>query len=99
VATTTVSAIGGRRRGAADDVSNVTFGRPGLDRLVGGALARWPSTKQSGRPGKPPTYIQEHTMKRHLVAALRSCKLPEITWYEATLHTFERTASGYWKEL
>jgi hypothetical protein len=46
-----------------------------------------PSTKRGGRPGKPTTFFQEHTMKRHLVAALRSCKLPEITWYEATRHT------------
>ena len=47
-----------------------------------------PSTKRGGSPGKPPTPIQEHTMKRHLVAALRSCRLPEITWYEATRRTF-----------
>lgn len=27
-------------------------------------------------------------MRRHLVAALTSCKLPAMTWYEATRHTF-----------
>ena len=27
-------------------------------------------------------------MKRHLAAALRSCSLADVTWYEATRHTF-----------
>jgi len=66
--------------------------RPVLERCARKAgdtgLIFRPSTKRGGRPGKPPTYIQEHTMKRHLVAALTSCKLPAMTWYEATRHTF-----------
>jgi integrase len=86
------SRLGPPKNGKARDVLILDSLRPILERWVaemgGTGLLFRPSSKRGGRPGKPPTYIQEHTMKRHLVAALRSCKLPEITWYEATRHTF-----------
>jgi hypothetical protein len=43
---------------------------------------------RGGRGGKPPMFVQEHTMWRDLSAALKSCSLTRITWYEATKHTF-----------
>jgi hypothetical protein len=36
---------------------------------------------------RPSRFLRERTMWRHLEAALRSCGLPRITWYEATKHT------------
>ena len=47
-----------------------------------------PATRHGGRRGAAPQFIQEHTMWRHLESALTSCGLPQITWYEATKHTF-----------
>lgn len=41
-----------------------------------------------GRPGAPPAFMRPHTLHAHLRAALEACKLPEITWYQATRHTF-----------
>ena len=62
--------------------------RPILERStakVGGTgLLFRPTTARADKPGKPPTYIQEHTMKRHLEEALRSCSPERMTWYEAT---------------
>ena len=54
----------------------------------GQGLVFRPVSKRGGRPGAPPQFIQEHTMWRHLGAALNACRHPAVTWYEATKHTF-----------
>jgi integrase len=33
-------------------------------------------------------YLDDHTLRSHLKAALIKLKLPAITWYQATRHTF-----------
>src|SRR5262249_9260156 len=33
-------------------------------------------------------YVQPHTLWNHLAKALAYCQLPELTWYQATRHTF-----------
>ena len=43
---------------------------------------------RGGNPGRPPTFLQPHTLWRHLAKALGECHLPEVTWYQATRHTF-----------
>jgi len=44
--------------------------------------------KRGGRPNSPSTYVQPHTLWKHLARALVNCRLPELTWYQATRHTF-----------
>jgi integrase len=86
------SRLGPPKNGKVRDVLILDSLQPILERWVselgGTGLLFRPTTRRGGRPGKPPTYIQEHTMKRHLAAALRSCSLADVTWYEATRHTF-----------
>jgi hypothetical protein len=65
----------------------ISLGTALVTRLGGTGLLFRPTTRRGSRPGKPPTYIQEHTMQRHLDGALRSCKLKRITWYEAARYT------------
>ncbi len=43
---------------------------------------------RGGRPGSPPTFIRPHTLYRHLKKVLVACKLPCLTWYCCTRHTF-----------
>ncbi len=62
------TAIGSHPRDAADAVSNVTFGRPGLDHLVGGALARCSSTLLLGANGSGKTTIGLHFLAAGLDA-------------------------------
>jgi integrase len=62
--------------------------REWLQRNGPGFLFRPLVPSRGGRRGKPASYVQEHTMWRHLRRALRACGLPEMTWYEATKHTF-----------
>ncbi len=62
------TAIGHRQREAADAVSSVTFGRPGLDRLVGGALAGCSSTLLLGANGSGKTAIGLHFLAAGLDA-------------------------------
>jgi hypothetical protein len=59
-----------------------------MAKVGGTGLLFRPTTARGGRPAKPPTYIQEHTMKRQMEEALRSCRLKRMTWYETTRHTF-----------
>jgi integrase len=44
--------------------------------------------KKGGTKDTPPRYRQLHTVHAALVAALEGCKLPALTWYQATRHTF-----------
>jgi integrase len=44
--------------------------------------------KRGGRPGRPATFVRPNTLWRHLRTALATCKLPRLTWYQATRHTF-----------
>lgn len=41
-----------------------------------------------GTPGAAPTFIRPHTLHKALRAALQACDLGQITWYQATRHTF-----------
>lgn len=47
-----------------------------------------PTHPGGGRPGSPPGFMRPHTLHGHLKEALETCKLPPITWYQATRHTF-----------
>ena len=42
----------------------------------------FPPTKGRGR------HVRPHTLHRHLKRALATCRLPPMTWYQATRHTF-----------
>lgn len=33
-------------------------------------------------------YLDDHTLRKHLAKALEGLKLPRVTWYQATRHTF-----------
>ena len=43
---------------------------------------------RGGRPDRPAQFVRPHTLHKYLRAALKSCGLPPLTWYEATRHTF-----------
>lgn len=43
---------------------------------------------RGGRPGSPPRFVREHTLRARLRPALAACGLPPLTWYQATRHTF-----------
>lgn len=43
---------------------------------------------RGGRPGRPATFVQVHTLHRHLKLALAKCRIDALTWYQATRHTF-----------
>lgn len=55
-----------------------------------GQLFRPACAKRGGRPdlGIKPVFIRPHTLHRHLRKALTKCELPDLTWYQATRHTF-----------
>lgn len=86
------SRLGPPKNGKHRDVMVLETLGPVLDlwrgRGQGDGLLFKPTSRRGGRRGAPPTYIQEHTMQRKLQAALTSCQLPRITWYQATRHTF-----------
>lgn len=43
---------------------------------------------RGGSEKRPATFVQIHTLHRHLEKALEACRLPALTWYQATRHTF-----------
>jgi integrase len=43
---------------------------------------------QGGMENTPATCVQIHTLHGHLQKALERCRLPALTWYQATRHTF-----------
>ena len=43
---------------------------------------------RGGRPGRPAAFMRQHTLSRHVAEALKDCKLPALTWYQATRHSF-----------
>ncbi|MCG8557376.1 MAG: site-specific integrase [Proteobacteria bacterium] len=53
-----------------------------------GLLFKPPHPTRGGRPGRPAAFIRQHTLRRHLLDALRTCELEEMTWYQATRHSF-----------
>jgi integrase len=55
-----------------------------------GLLFKPVNLARGGRPdlGTVPAFIRPHTLAKHLNTALTACKLPRITWYQATRHTF-----------
>lgn len=53
-----------------------------------GLLFRPTCTTRGGTEERPPTFMRQHTLRRHLSVALASCSLPFLTWYQATRHTF-----------
>lgn len=44
--------------------------------------------RRGGRPESPPQFIRLHTLGANLDKVLEDCKLPALTWYQATRHTF-----------
>lgn len=45
--------------------------------------------RRAGRgTGAPSTFVRPHTLHKHLRKALTDCKLPGLTWYQCTRHTF-----------
>jgi integrase len=68
---------------------------------VAGELGRWlegkPTSglmfrpkhpKRGGRAGSPSQFVRPSTLNKHLRKALVACKFRDLTWYEATRHTF-----------
>ena len=55
-----------------------------------GLLFKPAVSTRGGRPdlGSPPRFVRMHTPHKHLKKALAECGLPNITWYNATRHTF-----------
>jgi integrase len=53
-----------------------------------GLLFRPKYPARGGGPGKPSQFIRLHTLHARLRAALTKCKLPRVSWYQATRHTF-----------
>ena len=55
-----------------------------------GLLFKPADTSAGGRPdiGRPSQYVRPETMRKHLADALEKCGLPNLTWYQATRHTF-----------
>jgi integrase len=53
-----------------------------------GLLFRPDRPTRGGQPGFPPQYLRPQTLHRHLANAIKVCGLPEMTWYQATRHTF-----------
>jgi integrase len=55
-------------------------------------VARQRRRRQRIRPAageaSPSTFLQIHTLHKHLKAGLTTCRLPSLTWYQATRHTF-----------
>ncbi|MBI3071883.1 MAG: site-specific integrase [Deltaproteobacteria bacterium] len=43
---------------------------------------------RGGTLTRKPTFVRPHTLNDHLRRALTKCKLPRLTWYQATRHTF-----------
>jgi len=57
--------------------------------LTGGTGLLFAPGTRGGRPGSPPRFVRDHTLRAQVRKALRVCGLPEtITVYEATRHTF-----------
>lgn len=57
--------------------------------LTGGTGLLFAPGARGGRPGSPPRFVRDHTLRAQLRKALRSCGLPEtMTVYSATRHTF-----------
>jgi integrase len=54
----------------------------------GRGLLFGPVSGRGGMPGHPAQYLSPNTLRSELSKALLACKLPDITWYEATKHTF-----------
>ena len=44
--------------------------------------------KRGGTTDRPSTFMRSHTLRSNLAKALTVCKLPSISWYQATRHTF-----------
>jgi len=58
------------------------------DKTGGAGQLFRPLKKGGGRVGRPSSFVREHTLLRHLKDAREGCKLPVVTWYQATRHTF-----------
>ena len=53
-----------------------------------GLLFRPKYPARGGRPGRPSQFIRLHTLHARLRAAVATCSLPPLSWYQATRHTF-----------
>jgi len=54
----------------------------------GRGLLFGPISERGGQPGHPAKYLSPNTLRGELSEALLACKLQDLTWYEATKHTF-----------
>jgi len=53
-----------------------------------GLLFRPTCATRGGTQQHRPTFMRQHTLRRHLSLTLASYSLPFLTWYQATRHTF-----------
>jgi len=53
-----------------------------------GLLFKPTCLKRGGGPDRPPAFMRQHTLRRHLATALAACKLPALSWYQSTRHSF-----------
>jgi len=44
--------------------------------------------KRGGTAKRSSTFMRAHSLRSNLAKALKTCKLPSISWYQATRHTF-----------
>jgi hypothetical protein len=54
----------------------------------GGEGMLFKPTRDGGTSERKPSFMRQHTLRRHLSLALAACSLPSLTWYQATRHTF-----------
>jgi integrase len=53
-----------------------------------GLLFRPRVPTRGGTQERPACFMRPHTLWRHLYRGLAECRLPRLTWYQATRHTF-----------
>jgi hypothetical protein len=55
---------------------------------TGGAGLLFRASGRGGRPGRPATFLQPHTLWKRIKTALEGCSLPPLSWYSCTRHSF-----------
>src|SRR6266851_2000169 len=65
-----------------------------------GLLFRPTCSKRGGSNNRAPTFMRQHTLRRHLALALASCqpsRLSTLTWYQATRHNLREPLGLEWR--
>jgi len=85
----------GRLTGLKDKESRIALVQEALAPILsscklrsGGQGLLFKPTRYGGTSEQKPSFMRQHTLRRHLSLALASCSLPFLTWYQATRHTF-----------